>query len=64
MDHLKLLRLKILHENIYSITGKPVWLNLGITKELEGYGDEIAGITGAVEVANPELHQKFALVNL
>ena len=40
--------------NIHSITGKPVWLNLGITKELEDYGDEIAGITGAVEVANPD----------
>jgi biotin synthase-like enzyme len=45
--------------NIHSITGKPVWLNLGITKELEDYGDEIAGITGAVEVANPVLHDKI-----
>ena len=51
--------IKNIAQNIYSITGKPVWLNLGITLELEEYGDEIAGITGAVEVANPELHQKI-----
>jgi biotin synthase-like enzyme len=51
--------IKNIAQNIYSITGKPVWLNLGITKELEQYGDEIAGITGAIEVANPELHQKI-----
>ncbi len=51
--------IKKISQEIYSITGKPVWLNLGITNELEGFGDEIAGITGAVEVANPELHQKI-----
>jgi biotin synthase-like enzyme len=51
--------IKMIAENIHSITGKPVWLNLGITKELEDYGDEIAGITGAVEVANPDLHDKI-----
>jgi len=50
---------KNIAQKIYSITGKPVWLNLGITNELEEYGTEIAGITGAVEVANPELHQKI-----
>jgi biotin synthase-like enzyme len=44
---------------IYEITGEPVWLNIGITKDLEVYGEEIAGITGAVEVANPELHDKI-----
>jgi biotin synthase-like enzyme len=53
------LEVKHIAQKIYSITGKPVWLNLGITKELEEYGNEIAGITGAVEVANPELHQKI-----
>ena len=46
-------------ENIYDITGKSVWLNIGITSELEAYGKEIAGVTGAVEVANPELHNKI-----
>lgn len=51
--------IKDISQEIYSITGKPVWLNMGITRELEGFGDEIAGITGAVEVANPELHQKI-----
>jgi biotin synthase-like enzyme len=45
--------------NILQITGKPVWLNVGITNELESYGDEIDGITGAVEAVNPELHQKI-----
>jgi len=44
---------------IYEITGEPVWLNIGITKDLEKYGEEIAGVTGAVEVANPELHNKI-----
>jgi biotin synthase-like enzyme len=36
-----------------------VWLNVGITRELDIYGDEITGVTGAVEVANPELHRKI-----
>ena len=51
--------IKNIAEKIFSITGKPVWLNLGITKELEVYGDEIAGITGAVEIANPESSSKY-----
>jgi len=46
-------------KRIYRITGEPVWLNIGITKNLEAYGGEITGITGAVEVANPELHDKI-----
>ena len=40
------------------ITGQGVWLNTGITDELDEYGSEISGITGAVEVANPEIHEK------
>ena len=44
---------------IYEITGEPVWLNIGITKDLDEYGEEIAGVTGAVEVANPKLHNKI-----
>lgn len=55
----KTTEIKMIAENIHSITGKQVWLNLGITKELEDYGDEIVGITGAVEVANPDLHDKI-----
>ena len=51
--------IKNISQKIYSITGKPVWLNLGITKELEDFGDEISGITGAIEVANPSLHEKI-----
>jgi biotin synthase-like enzyme len=51
--------IKNIAQNIKSITGKPVWLNLGISNELEEYGNEIAGITGAIEVANPELHRKI-----
>lgn len=55
----KTIEIKNIAEKILSITGKPIWLNLGITKELEIYGNEIAGITGAVEIANPDLHQKI-----
>ncbi len=51
--------IKDISRKIYGITGEPVWLNIGITKDLEVYEDEIAGITGAVEVANPELHDKI-----
>lgn len=51
--------IKAISEKIYSITGNPVWLNVGITQYLETYGDEITGITGAVETANPELHDKI-----
>lgn len=51
--------IKGISERIHSITGKPAWLNVGITRELDVYGDEIVGITGAVETANPELHDKI-----
>jgi biotin synthase-like enzyme len=51
--------IKNIAKNILQITGKPVWLNVGINNELESYGDEIDGITGAVEAVNPELHQKI-----
>ena len=51
--------IKSISERIYDITGEPVWLNVGITKDLEEYGKEIAGITGAVEIANPELQKKI-----
>ena len=43
---------------IKDITGDGVWLNTGITDELGQYGSEIKGITGAVEVANPEIHNR------
>ncbi len=51
--------IKNISQRIYSITGRPVWLNVGITKDLEVYGEEIIGITGAVETANPELHDNI-----
>lgn len=51
--------IKNISQKIYNITGEPVWLNIGITKDLEAYGEEIAGITGAVEVANPDLHDEI-----
>ena len=44
--------------NIKNITGDGVWLNTGITDELSEYESEIKGITGAVEVANPEIHNR------
>lgn len=43
---------------IKNITGQGVWLNTGITDELDNYGEEIKGITGALETANPELQKK------
>ncbi len=46
-------------QKIYEISGKPVWLNVGITKDLEKFGDEIIGVTGAIETANPVLHDKI-----
>jgi len=51
--------IKNVAESILQITGKSVWLNVGINNELESYGDEVYGITGAVEAVNPELHQKI-----
>lgn len=51
--------IKNIAERIYDITGEPVWLNTGITKDLKEYGSEVVGITGAVETANPELHSKI-----
>jgi biotin synthase-like enzyme len=51
--------IKNISQRIYDITGKPVWLNVGITRELEEYGEEIRGITGAVETANPDIHKRI-----
>ena len=51
--------IKNISQKIYEINGKPVWLNVGITKDLERYGGEIIGVTGAIETANPVLHDKI-----
>ena len=50
--------IKMIATTIKDITDDGVWLNTGITDELSQYGSEIKGITGAVEVANPEIHKK------
>ncbi len=50
--------IKMIATTIKDITDDGVWLNTGITDELSQYGGEIKGITGAVEVANPEIHKK------
>ena len=50
--------IKEIATTIKDITGDGVWLNTGITDELGEYGSEIKGITGAVEVANPEIHER------
>lgn len=50
--------IKQIATTIKDITREGVWLNTGITDELGEYESEIKGITGAVEVANPEIHQK------
>ena len=49
--------IKNIAATIKDITGDGVWLNTGITDELAEYGSEIKGITGAVEVANPKIHE-------
>ena len=51
-------KIKEIATTIKDITGDGVWLNTGITDELGEYGSEIKGITGAVEVANPEIHER------
>lgn len=50
--------IKEIATTIKEITGDGVWLNTGITDELEEFGSEIKGITGAVEVANPDIHKR------
>ena len=50
--------IKEIATTIKDITGDGVWLNTGITNELDEYGTEIKGITGAVEVANPQIHER------
>lgn len=50
--------IKEIATTIKDITGDGVWLNTGITDELSEFGPEIKGITGAVEVANPEIHER------
>jgi len=46
-------------QEIHQLTGDPVWLNVGITKDIDSYGEEVKGITGAVEVANPSLQRQI-----
>ena len=50
--------IKDIATTIKDITGDGVWLNTGITDDLDQYSSEIKGITGAVEVANPEIHNR------
>lgn len=54
-----ILEIKKIAEEIRNIMGKGVWLNTGITNELEEFSNEITGITGAVEIVNPKLHDKI-----
>nr|WP_295001136.1 radical SAM protein [uncultured Methanobrevibacter sp.] len=50
--------IKEIATTIKSITGEGVWLNTGITDDLAEFSSEIKGITGAVEVANPDIHNR------
>ncbi len=50
--------IKEIATTIKDITGEGVWLNTGITDDLAEFGSEIKGITGAVEVANPSIHNR------
>ncbi|KZX10236.1 radical SAM protein [Methanobrevibacter filiformis] len=56
-ESFKTAEIKSIAENIYEITKKPVWLNIGITDDLDSYSNEIIGITGAIETINPEFHK-------
>jgi len=58
-DSFKTEEIKSIAKKIYQITNKPVWLNIGITEDLEEYNEEIIGVTGAVETANPHLQNKI-----
>ena len=58
-DSFKTREIKSIAEKIYQITNKAVWLNIGITEDLEEYNEEIIGVTGAVETANPHLQNKI-----
>jgi len=51
--------IKSIATDIYAMTNNKVWLNIGIIKDLEEYGEEIVGITGAVETLDPQLHNKI-----
>lgn len=51
--------IKKISQKILQITGHSVWLNTGIIQDLSEYGAEVVGITGAVEVANPQLQKKI-----
>lgn len=57
-ESFKTQEIKEIATTIKNITGDGVWLNTGITDELDEYGSEIKGITGAVEIANPKIHEK------
>ncbi|MDR2966505.1 MAG: radical SAM protein [Methanobacteriaceae archaeon] len=51
-------KIKKIATDIFTISNEPVWLNIGITEDLEKYGEEIIGITGAIETANPKLQEE------
>jgi len=51
--------IKSIATDIHKITKNPVWLNIGITEDLEEYSEEIIGVTGAVETPNPKLQNKI-----
>ncbi len=51
--------IKSIANEIKNITGTPVWLNIGITTDLREYGNEVIGITGALETPNPELQKRI-----
>lgn len=44
-------------EDIKDITGDGVWLNVGVLDDFSVFGDEVVGVTGAVEAANPSFQE-------
>ncbi|RBQ22862.1 3-methylornithine synthase [Candidatus Methanobinarius endosymbioticus] len=58
-DSFETQEIKSIANKIYEMTENKLWLNIGITEDLESYGEEIIGITGAAETTDPKLHVKI-----
>jgi len=54
-------KILFLLKNINKITGKKVWLNIGVIKEkeLKQFSPFIEGVVGSIETINPKLHKEL-----
>ncbi len=53
--------IKNIAEMVAHVTGKPVWLNIGVLNgdELSSFGEEVGGVTGSVETLDLKLRDKI-----